>query len=248
MNKKHNKELDDAMHKKVHSLMESATQRMFGQEEHEGESLYDVSTHIFLQKETVPLVGKLQREVMLPLPKDDWPDKFIELKKNYDSNMKWPQYAMYNYSNDVLMPPFIPSSLLHFGYAVVNDLLVSCPFFVVFEMVDHDVEGEIIAWPESFVIDPLAEMNDIHPEAYIGIRLEYNFIANWFMNRGKYLNPLDAYISQKSEEENRERLHDAYMEAYTLQMAHEPEWFPKGLIDFANKERLYVPPDQKSSN
>lgn len=247
MNKKHNKKIDDAMHAKVHRLMESAAQRMFGQEEYEGESLYDISTHLFLEKAHIPLVGKLQREVLLPLPKNEWPDKFSELQRNYDKDMKWPQYAMYNYSNDVLAPPFIPSSLLHFGYAVVNDVLIRCPFFVILQMVDHDVDGKTLAWPESFVIDPLADMNGIHPECYIGTTVDEEDIVNWLHNRGRFINPLEAYASRMDGVYEKERKREMYLELYELQMTNEPEWFPRALIDFANKEGLCVPPDQKSS-
>ncbi len=94
---------------------------------------------------------------------------------------------------DVIAPPFIPHSLLHFGYAIVDGKLVRSTFFVVQQMVNYQ------AWPQGMVIDPLAIMNNIQPAFYVGCSVPKEDIESWMLHRK---NPLEMYLERKSKKKS----------------------------------------------
>lgn len=249
-NKVSNESLLDNLQQKFEELAKKAGESIIDNAE-SAKSYYELSTHSFLKRGDENSAG-YPREVILPLPKEEWPKKFSELEKRYDSQMTWPNYSMYLYTMDVFCPPFIPNCLLHFGYAVYQDKLICCPFFVVLEMTEQTINEEKIMLPEAFAIDPLASKSGISPDCYIGVNLKKEYVEEWFLSRGRTGHPLENYVNKKRQKEHEERLYDSYMEAYNLQMTYEPGWFPQQLIDFAQKEGLYIPrqdrTDTKTAN
>jgi phosphohistidine phosphatase SixA len=242
----------DALQQKFEELAQNAQESIMNKVESAMMSYYELSTHSFLKRGDENSAG-YPREVILPLPKEEWPEKFSELEKRYDSQMSWPNYSMYLYTMDVFCPPFIPDCLLHFGYAVYKDELIRCPFFVVLQMTEQTINEEKIMLPEAFAIDPLALKSGITPDCYVGINLKKEYVEEWFLSRGRNGHPLENYVNKKMEKEkekrqkeHEERLYDSYMEAYNLQMTYEPGWFPQQLINFAQKEGLYIPKQDRT--
>jgi len=187
---------------------------------------YNLDTHNYLQEHAW--------ELMFPLEKDQWPDKFQEL--DHDEKLKWPFYTTYRYSMDVIAPPSIPYMLLNFGYAVLDGKLIICAFFVVQRMVEYQ-EG-----PQGMVIDPMALRENKKPSYYIGCPVGEGDIRQSLLRR-KY--PLDIHVARKGKEEHDQQLYDAYMEAYALQISKAPGWFPTELIKFAKQEGLFVPEQER---
>jgi len=239
-----NESLLDILQQKFEELAHDAWESIMDNAE-SAKGYYDLSTHSFLKRDGENSAG-WPREVILPLPKEEWPEKFRELEKRYESQMTWPNYSMYLYTMDVFCPPFIPNCLLHFGYAVYQNKLVRCPFFVVFQMTEQTINKEKIMMAEGFAIDPLALMGGITPDCYVGVNVKQEYVEEWFLSRGRTGHPLENYVNKKRQEEHEERLNDSYMEAYNLQMTYEPGWFPQQLIDFAKKEGLYIPKQDRT--
>ncbi|NVN96712.1 histidine phosphatase family protein [Candidatus Nomurabacteria bacterium] len=239
-----NESLLDTLQKKFEKLSEDAWREIRGETE-SAKNYYDQSTHLFLDRDEEGFYH-WPREVILPLPKEEWPEKFRELEKMYNPQMSWPGYSMYLYTMDIFCPPFIPDCLLHFGYAIHQDKLIRCPFFVVFQMREQTINGEKMMMPESFAIDPLALKSGITPDGYIGVRVKREYVEEWFLSRGRTGHPLENYVNKKRQQEHEERLYDSYIEAYHNQMAHEPRWFPQQLINFAKKEGLHIPRQERT--
>jgi len=205
-------------------------------------NLYNEETHYFLTENSIGWPS----EIMLPLPKEEWPKNFRDLEKRYESQMKWPNWSMYLYTMDIFCPPFIPDSLFYLGYAMYQDKLFCCPFFVVLKMTEQTINDKKMTIPVEFVIDPLASMTGITPDCYVGASIDKRYVEEWFFSRGKTGDPLENYVEQKNKKEHEERLYKSYLEGYSLQMAYEPGWFPQQLIDFAQKERLYIPEQKRT--
>ena len=142
----------DGYSKKLEALMDKAWEDRHHKNE-ESKQLYDSMTHYYIYDNAY--------ELFFPLEKERWPEKFQE--KYLDiQHMSWPGYTSYCYIMDVIAPPFIPYFLLHFGYAVVDNKLIPCTFFVVQKIVDFQ------NWPQGMVIDPLASYHGVKPSFYIG--------------------------------------------------------------------------------
>jgi len=217
------------MYGQLELLMKAASDHIYAKDE-QSKAYYNSETHHYIDKNSW--------ELLFPLEKERWPDKFNEHQYAQIDKMLWPGYTTYCYMMDVIAPPFIPYFLLHFGYAVVEGKLIRSAFFVVQSMVKYQ------EWPQGMVIDPLAEHHGVKPSFYIGCAIhEKEFIENWMLDRK---NPLEMYVKNKHEEEHKERIRSSYMEAYFMQMSYEPGWFPEGLIEFAKKEGLYVPPQERT--
>src|SRR3990172_7883989 len=224
------KEVRESMYDQLALLMKAATGHISAKDE-ESKRFYNAQTHHFIDENCW--------ELLFPMDKDKWPSHFQELGRLYDPQMTWPGFTTYRYVMETICPPFIPHSLLHFGYAVVEGKLIRSTFFVVQSMVKYQ------AMSQGMVIDPLAENREITPSFYVGCPvLDKKYIEEWMISRK---NPLEMYVDGKNEEEHKERIRKSYMEAYWLQMEHEPLWFPKELIKFAEKEGLIIPEGQKSS-
>ena len=224
------KEVREFMYGQLALLMKVATGHISDKDE-ESRRFYNSETHYFIEKNIL--------ELLFPMDKEQWPTKFQEMGRNYDPQMSWPGYATYCYLMDVIAPPCISFILLHFGYAVVEGKLIRSTFFVVQSMVNYQ------PWPQGMVIDPLADIHGVKPSFYVGCSVpNKKFIENWMISRK---NPLEVYVEEREEKEHKKDIWRSYMETYALQMTHEPQWFPKELIKFAEKEGLYVPEGQKSS-
>lgn len=239
-----NESLLDTLQQKFEELAQNAWEEIMDKKE-SAKSYYNNSTHSFLKRGEENGAG-WPREVILPLPKEEWPEKFCELEKRYDSQMAWPNYSMYLYTMDVFCPPFIPDCLLHFGYAVYQDKLIRCPFFVVFQMTEQTINEEKIMLPEAFAIDPLASKSGITPDCYVGVNVKKEYVEEWFLSRGRTGHPLENYVNKKRQKEHEEKIYNSYVEAYSLQLTYEPGWFPQQLIDFAKKEDLYIPKQDRT--
>ncbi|MCC6520470.1 hypothetical protein IT403_00590 [Candidatus Nomurabacteria bacterium] len=217
----------DLMYLKFIELMKDARDHIYDNDE-ESKNFYNSQTHHYIEKQAF--------ELCFPLEKEKWPQKFQNMERHYEQFMIWPNYSTYCYIMDVVAPPLIPSSLLHFGYACVDNKLVRATFFVVQQMVKYQ------EWPQGMVIDPLALMYNIQPEFYVGYSVPKEDVQNWMIDRK---NPLELYLQKKSEKEHEDFIYRSYMESYMTQMTYEPEWFPSQLIEFAKKENLYIPPQKR---
>jgi hypothetical protein len=212
------------MYEELNRLMEESEQVIFNGN---GAHLYDSATHYHLMKNGW--------EIMFPLKKELWPDQFNEFLA--DGNLPWPQYATYSYIMSVLCPPFIGSYNLYFGYAVIDGKLIKTTFFAIDTIVKYQI------MPQSMVIDPLCVAHGITPDYYIGCWAEKQDIDNFMVLRK---NPLELFVNRKNKQEHQERLYDSYMEAYNLQMYHEPGYFPPQLIKFCEENGLYIPPQERN--
>lgn len=223
------KEVRDSYQEQLHLLMNEAYGHISSEGDKEAKKFYNSSTHWYLDPE------ENGWELLFTLDKQQWPNNF---KNSYlqIEDMRWPQYTNYCYLMDVIAPPFIPYSLLYFGYAVVKGMLFKTSFFVVQKMVNYQI------MPQGMVIDPLAEYHGIKPSFYIGSPVpDKKYIEDWMLTRE---NPLELYmidVQKENERKHKERIRDSYFESYHLQMAHSPGWFPNELIEFAKKEKLHIP-------
>jgi hypothetical protein len=89
----------------------------------------------------------------------------------------------------------------------------------------------------------LCVAHGITPDYYIGCWAEKQDIDNFMVLRK---NPLELFVNRKNKQEHQERLYDSYMEAYNLQMYHEPGYFPPQLIKFCEENDLYIPPQERN--
>jgi phosphohistidine phosphatase SixA len=215
---------------KLNVLMDEAYQHIYKKDD-EAKKNYSFSAHNFIDKNNY--------ELLFPLEKEKWPEKFLGMIDKYDRQMTWPNWTMYNYMMDVVCPPFIPISLIHFGYAVYENELRPVTFFVMQVMVDYQ------EWPQGMVIDPLAVRDGKEPDFYIGVPVDKEDIQDWVKYR-KTSHPLEYHVTRKNEIEHRERIRRSYMESYYLQMAYEPNWFSHQLLKFAEEEGLYIPSPQSN--
>jgi hypothetical protein len=219
-----------SMYKELDCLMKKGRQAISSGE---GSDLYDLATHRYLMEEGW--------EIMFPLKKELWPNKFNEFL--CDENLPWPQYATYSYIMSVLCPPFISSYLLYFGYAIIDGKLVKTTFFAVNTMVEYQ------EMPQSMVVDPLCLAHGIEPDYYIGCGVGKQDINN-FMTLKK--NPLELFVKReeeerrkKDEQEHKDKLYISYSENYELQIRAAPGYFPPQLIEFCKENNLYIPPQER---
>jgi hypothetical protein len=190
------------------------------------QNLFNTETHLYILKHGW--------EILIPADKkEEWHDKFQAM--TYDSMMKWPQTTTYNYIMGVLAPPFIPSSILHFGYAVLEDKLIRSAFYVVQNMVDYQV------MPQGMVIDPLAFIQGVKPSFYVGCSVDKKDIESFLMNRKNPKNPLEEYVRRTNQKEHEKRIYDSHIEGYFLQMNYQPDWFSEQLMEFAVEQDLHIP-------
>lgn len=212
------------MYEELHRLMEEAHQII---SDKKGGHLYDSLTHIYLMRNGW--------EIMFPLEKERWPNMFFE-KIVIDYALPWPQYATYAYIMNVLYPPAFSPYSLYFGYAVIDGKLVRTAFFTIETIVKYQI------MPQAMVIDPLCFAHGITPDYYIGCPVEKQDIEEGLLSRK---GPLELFVKRKSEQELADRLYNDHIMVYDLQLAYEPGYFPPQLIKFAEKNNLYVPPQER---
>lgn len=210
------------MYEELNSLMEEGRRIIL----EDNNNLYNLQTHCYLTENAW--------EIMFPLKKESWPNKFNEFLA--DDNLPWPQGSTYSYAMSIICPPFINFNSLYFGYAVIAGKLIRTTFFAINIIVEYQV------LPQSMVIDPLCLAHKIEPEYYIGCCVEKKDIEKFIFVKK---NPLEVFVERKKEQEHKERLYDTYIEAYNLQIYFEPGYFPPQLIKFCEENGLYVPPQKR---
>lgn len=226
-------ELLDSMYEKHHKLMADIQGIIWDENQKDKHSqYYNSSTHGFLKEHAW--------EILFPVPEEEW---FRNLKNlsRYNKDMPWPQFAPYQYTMDVIYPPNMTESSLCFGYAFLEDGTVkkTC-FFNWMKIVNYQV------MPQGIVMDPLAKLHGISVKYYVGVPIDKEDLEHFLLRAPGH--PLENYVKRKRDEEHQQRLHDSYMEAYYLQMQYEPNYLPHKLQEFAKKEGLPFPKDQKSNN
>lgn len=227
------KELLDSMYKEHEKMMNSVQEILWDENQKaKHQQYYNSHTHSFLKRHAW--------EILFPVPQEEWFTNLQDFNR-YNSEMTWPQYAPYQYSMDVVCPPNISVYALYFGYAILEDGTVrKTAFFNWMKMVEYQ------EMPQGIVMDPLAKIHKIPVKYYVGVSIDNEDIRN-FLSRVPG-HPLENYVNKKNKKEHDERLRDSYMEAYFLQMQHEPNYLPKALREFAEREGLYFPEDQRSGN
>lgn len=227
------KELLDEMYKEHDALMKDIQKILWDDNQKDNHPLYYNSiTHHFLYEHAW--------EILLPVPQEEWFTTLQNLGR-YNAEMPWPQYATYQYCMDVILPPEIPASSLYFGYAILEDGSVKkTSFFGWMQMVEYQ------AMPQGIVMDPLAKIHNIPVKYYVGIEIDKEDIQNFILKRAPG-HPLESYVERRSKKEHEERLHKSSMESYWLQMQYEPHYLPRALQEFAKKEGLPFPEDQRST-
>lgn len=144
-----------------------------------GMEFYSQPTHRFLMAHGW--------EILIPTPKEEWPEIFEELQ--YNDQMPWPQMTTYCYVMDILNPPSIPWAMLYFGYAVHEGILTRTAFFVHQKIVPYQ------PMPQGIVIDPLALQKGIEPDYYIGCPVTSKDYIIDFLKKKQ--NPFEAYVSKE---------------------------------------------------
>jgi hypothetical protein len=168
----------NAAQKEVSELMSAAYNLIFTGNV-KGVEFYSQPTHRFLMEHGW--------EILIPAPKEEWPDIFTELQ--YNDQMPWPQMTTYCYVMDVLNPPFVPWAALHFGYAVHEGKLIRTSFFTHQKMVPWQ------AMPQGIVIDPMAMQKGIEPEYYIGCPVTSKDYLLVLLQKKQ--NPFEIYVSKE---------------------------------------------------
>lgn len=157
---------------------------------------YDKVVHKFLQFERIMPHIYSPREIYLPLPQEEWPNRFKSLFESFDSHITWPYHTTGQYVSDKLMPPMIPD-LLYAGYAIYEGVLVPCTFFVAYQMTEQDLGDAREMLPEIFVVDPLAIRSGKQPDCYIGISIREEFIQDWYLQRHKTLPLIKLEVNEQ---------------------------------------------------
>ncbi len=116
------------MWKQLNILMDKAQNHIFEKND-ESKNFYNSPTHHFINENRF--------ELFFPLENKYWPEKFQKHQYLSIEQMIWPNFTTYCYMMDVIAPPYIPSSLLHFGYAVLDNKLIRSTFFVIQVMVNY---------------------------------------------------------------------------------------------------------------
>lgn len=178
-------------------------------------------------------------DLFFPLKKELWPEKFQNLKSNYlqIDQMKWPDATTYLYMYDVIVSAAIPHFFINFGYAFVEDKLVRTTFFVI-----PNMTVEFQEFPQTMVIDPLAEHWNIQPLYYVGCNVPEEYIQQWIRDKAK--NPLELYIAGEEEKDYKKRMRRRYDE----QIQEYPNCLSDEIIEFAKKEGLSIPSQRSKNN
>lgn len=161
---------------------------------------YSKETHWTIQYE----FEKLSKQVYIPLPKTDWPEQYIENDK-YEPQMKWPNWTFYNYSMDVVFPPHFRPTALYFGYALYQDKLVPCAFFVTGKIMEQTFGEITIPIPTMYAVDPIATRDGIEPECYVGVSVAQEHVQQWLLTKKMENHPLEAHVRQVIEKVTAER-------------------------------------------
>lgn len=214
----------EEMYEQLSHLMKNAARAI---SDGNGSDFYNSETHYYLMENAW--------EIMFPLEKEFWPEKFNEFLS--DNNFPWPQGTTYSYIMSVICPPFIGSYNLYFGYAVVNGKLIRTSFFAINTIVKYQI------MPQGMVIDPLCLAHNIRPDYYVGCLADKQDVDDFIISRK---NPLELFVKRKNTQEQEKKIFDSYMESYNLQMTFEPGYFPPQLIKFCEKNNLYIPAQERN--
>jgi len=121
-------------------------------------------------------------KIMRPLAKENWPVEFTWITVSPETC--WPAMTKDLYIRSVFGSPFI-SAPLYFGYAVVSGELKRTAFYV----------SELLFNQSNVVIDPLAYLNGVKPDYYLGCRVDKKDLEK-YLSEGS--DPLESLVSRGS--------------------------------------------------
>jgi hypothetical protein len=195
-----------------------------------------------------------EREILMPLTKESWPSKALQLLKLYpeEAAKNWPYMSTFCYAMDAMTEPQLPGLSLYYGYALYENKLIRCPFYITLIPINKTIEGLEISIPIEFVVDPIAEINNIHPECYIGLHIPKNFTDDWLLGDNE-ISPLEAYAAtikgvffDKDEDVGVLQYSINFAELQRqLSMVITRNSLPPQLQKFAKKHGITIPQDQK---
>lgn len=189
------------MEKQLLEELQSKSQRLMVEQAliiEQGYGFYSLEAHEYLQTQCHYGGVSHSRPIILPMSKNDWyPKNEWKLFENFyaKSNKLWPRDTHSFYSLDSLVSK--APGFLYFGYAVCDDGLWPCAFFVQFMMTLEikGVPGELFS--EEYVIDPMALANGKKPDCYIGVLVPPSFVEEWLLAGHKFKHPLEKCANQE---------------------------------------------------
>lgn len=194
----------DTLQNKFDQLMEEKRISIINGER----SPYSIAVHEYLQDVHMYGVGVCKRHIILPASHEEQ-----SFNSNYCSlkDLRWPIETHYNYSMDFITTKNAPG-YLYFGYALCEEALYPCAFFVRFKMVGVILQMPGEFFPEEFAIDPIAFNCNKMPDCYCGVLVPLDYVEQWLLSGGRIKHPLENCVieqqkNQKEESEwNRELL------------------------------------------
>ncbi|MEI6836018.1 MAG: hypothetical protein WCK59_04255 [Candidatus Falkowbacteria bacterium] len=121
-------------------------------------------------------------KIMRPLAKENWPVEFSWLSAS--PGLYWPVMTRSLYVRSIFDSPFIATPL-YFGYAVVSGELKRTAFYV----------AELLFNQSQVVIDPLAYLNEVKPDYYLGCRVDKKDLEKYLREN---VDPLESLASRRS--------------------------------------------------
>jgi len=206
-------------YEKLKSILEAATDDIKAKKRND---LYGLDAHQYLINHAW--------EIMFPLEYSEWPEEFH--KVHFTKKISWPSETTSSYIMKVILPPFINSFSLCFGYAILGEELIKTSFFIMADISKYQ------SITQGMVIDPLARLNEVEPDYYIGCGVEKSIIDDFvFLKK----NPLEKFANNETEKRYKRIFHDVNTEEYALQLSLAPHYFPPQLLKFAEGSNLYIP-------
>lgn len=165
----------------------------------QGNGFYSLEAHEYLQTQRHYGGVSYARSIMLPMsrgawyPKDEW-----KIFDNFYANAKkqWPSDSHFFYAMDSLVSK-VPG-LLYFGYAICDNKLWPCAFFMQFLMTleIEDIPGEL--FPEEYIIDPMALASGKKPDCYIGVFVPTALVEEWLLSNKQSKHLLEKFANQEN--------------------------------------------------
>jgi hypothetical protein len=189
--------VENELFNKLHRLMKEKENALLNGEN----SFYSLDAHRLIQERYAYGVGYLKSNIILPVPKEklDQSPSCVEFQKRYFAGYSWPKESFYQYGYDLCSDN--APGYLYFGYALCQNELFPCAFFVALLMT-MEIErcpGEF--FPEEFAIDFIGLVSGKNPECYIGIMVPTEEVENWITSSGKTIFPLE-YLVEKNRKES----------------------------------------------
>ena len=208
--------------------------------------LYGVRTHKYLLEQINSKNGLSFSQIYLPLAKKYWSQEFLDLRYTFWRTESWYTYTFFRYYGSISVPNLIPACRLFFGYAFLDGRLLCRAFFVTLKIVERVVDNQKIIFSEYFVVDPIAELQGIKPDCYLGVPIERDLLFSWFHNVCKAweINPLEIFLDEFLKKTEAEQNNFQNRTFYENQLSDAPLYFPKKLQEFAKENNLFIPEGQ----